>query len=56
VVEIPAGTGGLQKASFAVCHQVTTLDRVKLTKRIGTLPFEALREVELGLKAATDLD
>jgi mRNA-degrading endonuclease toxin of MazEF toxin-antitoxin module len=30
VIEIPAGAGGLSKASFAVCHQVTTLDRAKL--------------------------
>lgn len=56
VVEIPAGTGGLPKASLAVCHQVTTLDRAKLTKRIGTLTAETLGEVELGLKAALDLD
>ena len=56
VVEIPAGAGGLPKESFAVCHQVTTLDRAKLTKRIGRLPSEVLRQVELGLKAAMDLD
>jgi len=56
VVEIPAGAGGLQKESFALCHQVTTLDRAKLTKRIGTLPAEVLRQVEVGLKAAMDLD
>lgn len=56
VVEIPPGAGGLAKTSFAVCHQVTTLDRAKLTKSIGTLPAEVLREVELGLKAAMDLD
>jgi len=35
---------------------VTTLDRAKLTRRIGELPAEVLREVELGLKAAMDLD
>ena len=56
MVEIPPGAGGLPKASFAVCHQVTTLDRAKLTKRIGTVPVEVLREVELGLKAAMDLE
>ena len=56
VVEIPAGAGGVPKLSFAVCHQVTTLDRAKLAKRIGALPAEVLREVELGLKAAMDLD
>jgi len=56
VIEIPAGAGGLSKTSFAVCHQVTTLDRAKLTKRVGTLPGGVLEEVELGLKAAMDLD
>jgi mRNA-degrading endonuclease toxin of MazEF toxin-antitoxin module len=56
VVEIPAGAGRLSRTSFAVCHQVTTLDRAKLTKRVGALSGEALEEVELGLKAAMDLD
>lgn len=56
VVELPGGSAGLPKARFAVCHQVTTLDRAKLTRRIGTLPSESLREVEGALKAAMDLD
>jgi hypothetical protein len=32
------------------------LDRAKLTRKIGALPPESLREVEDGLKAAMDLD
>jgi len=56
VVELSGGTAGLPKTSFAVCHQVTTLDRAKLTKRLGTLSSESLGEVEEGLKAAMDLD
>jgi mRNA interferase MazF len=56
VIELSAGTTGLPKTSFAVCHQVTTLDCAKLTKRVGSLPSESLREVEEGLKAAMDLD
>jgi mRNA interferase MazF len=56
VIEIPAGAGGLPKTSFAVCHQITTLDRAKLTKRVGVLPPEVLEEVEGGLKAAMDLN
>ncbi len=55
VIELPGGAAGLPKTSFAVCHQVTTLDRTKLTKRIGVLPAESLREVEEGLKASMDL-
>jgi mRNA-degrading endonuclease toxin of MazEF toxin-antitoxin module len=42
--------------SFAVCHQVTTLDRAKLGKKAGILPSELLREVDEALKAAMDLD
>lgn len=56
VVGIPAGAGGLAKGSVAICHQITTLDRSKLTKQIGTLPADILREVESGLRAAMDLD
>jgi mRNA interferase MazF len=56
VIEVPAGAGGLPKTSFALCHEVSTLDRAKLSKRIGTLPAEVLRELQLGLKAAMDLD
>jgi mRNA interferase MazF len=56
VVELPSGSAGLPKASFAVCHQVTTLDRAKLTRKLGTAPPELLREVEEALKVAMDLD
>lgn len=56
VVELPGGSAGLPKASFAVCHQVTTLDRAKLTRKAGSVPAELLREVEGALKAAMDID
>jgi len=55
-VALPNGAGGLSKMSFAICHQVTTLDRAKLTKRLGVLSSEMLRGVEDGLKAAMDLE
>jgi mRNA interferase MazF len=55
VVALPAGAA-LSKSSIAVCHQVTTLDRAKLTKKIGVLPPGSLEAVEIGLKAALDLD
>jgi mRNA interferase MazF len=56
VVTMPGGATGLTKPSVAVCHQVTTIDRAKLTKKIGALPVELLKEVESGLRAAMDLD
>jgi mRNA interferase MazF len=55
-VEISSGIAGLMKSSAAVCHQVTTLDRSKLTKRIGALSPDLLSDVEGGIKAAMDLD
>jgi mRNA interferase MazF len=54
-IEIPKGAGGLRKTSVALCHQVTTLDRAKLSKKIGTLPPAVLSGVNEGLKAALDL-
>lgn len=56
VVGLPAGVTGLSKASVAICHQVTTLDRAKLTARIGLLPTELLLQVDGSLRAALDLD
>src|SRR5262249_35785396 len=32
-IVLPAGLGGLPRPSIALCHQVTTLDRAKLTER-----------------------
>lgn len=55
-IYLPEGAGGLKRASVALCHQVTTLDRAKLSKPLGTLPGELLAEVEDGLKAALDLE
>jgi len=52
---LPQGAAGLGKESVALCHQVTTLDRSKLTQRIGELNSTELRQVEDGIKAAMDL-
>ena len=55
VVTLPKGSAGLAQDSVAVCHQITTLDRSKLTQRLGELPPTLLAAVEVGLKAAVDL-
>jgi mRNA interferase MazF len=54
-VLLSAGTGGLSEDSVAVCHQITTLDRSKLTRKLGSLPGPALNAVADGLRAAVDL-
>lgn len=56
VVALPEGSEGLPRSSMAICHQVTTLDRARLTKRAGELSEEMLREVEGGIRAAMDLE
>ena len=56
VVAIPGGTAGLTRSCAALGHQVTTIDRIKLAQRIGSLPPDLLREVGDAVKAAMDLD
>ena len=55
-VLLASGVGGLRATSVALCHQVTTLDRTKLSERLGMLPHGTLIELEDGLRAALDLD
>jgi len=54
-VSLPRGTGGLRKESVALCHQVTTLDRLKLTRRIGTVPQSYLQDIGVALQVAMAL-
>ena len=54
-VPIPDGAGGLRGAGVAVCHQLTTLGRAKLTRRLGALPVDVLAAVEAGIQTALDL-
>lgn len=55
-VALPSGAGGLTRASVALCHQVTTLDRAKLAEHVGILSATVLATVDGGLRAALDLD
>jgi len=55
VVTLPGGTAGLPSDCTAVCHQITTLDRAKLTDHIGILSAELLAAVEKALLAAVDI-
>lgn len=56
VVPLPRGVGGLPKNSVAICHQITTLDRAKLTKRIGQLNATTMRAIEIAIRAALDME
>ena len=51
-VPVRRGTAGLTRDSVALCHQVTTLDRAKLTEFIGELPGALMKEIEDGTMIA----
>ena len=53
---LPAGVGGLEADSVALCHQITTLDRSKLIVLLGTLSPAEMTAVEEGILATVDLD
>ena len=54
-IALPQGVAGRTKDSVALCHQVTTQDRSKLTQRIGELNATELRQIEGGLRATMNL-
>lgn len=56
VVLLPKSVTGLAQDSYALCHQVTVLDRSKLEALIGTLTPELLKEVEEALLFALGMD
>jgi mRNA interferase MazF len=55
-VPLPAGAAHLRRPSVALCHQVTTLDRAKLTARMGLLPADLVTRIDDGLRAALYLE
>lgn len=55
-VELGADSSGLSVTSAALCHQVTTLDRAKFSRKIGELSSEDLRRVEFGVLFAQGYD
>ncbi len=50
-----AGSAGLRRENVALCHRVTTLDRAKLTQRIGVLPRDLAAQIDTGLATALTL-
>lgn len=54
-VPVSQAAHGLAPGSVALCHQVTTLDRSKLTRLIGAVHADVMKSVEAGLKLAMNL-
>ena len=55
-VLLPGGEGGVQKPSVVLCEQVRTLEKTRLTRYMGSLDAENLREVERALSVSLDMD
>ena len=54
-VRLPKAAGGLRQESVALCHQITTVDRAKLSQCLGTLDQDLLRQVEEGIRIGVGL-
>ena len=56
VIHLAKNETNLKQDSYILCHQVTTLDRSKLTRYIGTLSAHTLKELEQGLCIALGIN
>lgn len=54
-VSLEAGDGGLDRASVVNVTQVITVDKVRLTERIGSLDPAAMELVDAGLRRSLGL-
>lgn len=52
---ISSESTALKKDSIALCHQITTIDRSKLTTFIGNLSQKIMQEIETSIKASLDM-
>ena len=50
------GEGGLWRDSIALCEQVRTLEKSRLTRRLGSLGPEAMRGVERAVQISLDME
>jgi mRNA interferase MazF len=46
IVNLPQGIGGLQKESFALCHQIRTISLNRIIKNIGKLPEKEFKKIQ----------
>ena len=52
VIPLPRGAANLKADSFALCHQVSVVDKNKVVCFVGELPVKNLTDIEFGLKTA----
>jgi mRNA interferase MazF len=49
-VLLPAGEGGLDRPSKALCEQIRTVSRARLVRRVGSLPEARIAEIRTALE------
>ena len=54
-VEISAGEGGLKQNSVVLLNQIRSIDRQRLTKKLGKVKDLTLRKVDLSIKISLGL-
>jgi mRNA interferase MazF len=54
-VEIKPPAGGLKRRSFAMCENLRSISRERMSKRLGSIDRVTMREVEDRLRALLDL-
>ena len=52
---IPAGQGGLNQESVALCYQIVVIDRQRLQRQLGTLSSSYLQQLEDVMRYTLDL-
>lgn len=55
MVNLNAGEGGLPKSSSVNLAQILTIDKSRLTQKLGKLENERMREVNQAIKLSLDL-
>jgi len=55
-VQIPPGTGGLRTRSKVMVNQTRAVDKIRLIKKLGTLPEKIMFDVNQSLKLHYDLE
>lgn len=55
-VQFFSALSGLKKESTILLNQIRTIDKRRITKKIGTLPNEIMKKVDLAIKISLELN
>ena len=53
-VRLPAGEAGLERDSYALCHEIRTVRAERLRREVGVLSTTRMFEIEDALRATLD--